>query len=48
MVARPFNPSRGAEPFLFEARRARLNFARFAVDRRRPFLPFECLAKTVG
>ena len=29
-------------------RRARLNFGRFAVARRRPFLAFECLAKTVG
>jgi len=48
MVARPFNPSRGAEPLLPEARRALLNFGRFADDRRRPFLAFECLAKTVG
>src|SRR5207237_3741454 len=29
-------------------RRARLNFGRFADDRRRLFLAFECLAKTVG
>jgi hypothetical protein len=29
-------------------RRARLNFGRFAVDRRRALLSFECLAKTVG
>jgi len=48
MVARLFNRSRGAEPFPPEARLARLNFGRFADDRRRPFLPFECLAKTVG
>ncbi len=48
MIARPFNRSRGAEPFLPEARRALLNFGRFADDRRRPFLAFECLAKTVG
>jgi hypothetical protein len=48
MVARPFNPNLGVEPLLPEARRARLDFGRFADDRRRPFLAFECLAKTVG
>ena len=40
-----FNPD---EPLLPAARRALLNFGRFADDRRRPFLAFECLAKTVG
>jgi hypothetical protein len=29
-------------------RDARLDFGRFAVDRRRALLAFECLAKTVG
>jgi hypothetical protein len=48
MVARSFNRSRDAEPFPSEARRALLNFGRFADDRRRPFFTFECLAKTVG
>ena len=48
MVARPFNRKRGAEPLVPEARCARLNFGRFADDRRRPFFAFECLAKTVG
>ena len=44
----PFKRIRGADPFLFEARCARLDFVRFAVDRRRPLRAFECLAKTVG
>jgi len=48
MVARSFNRSRGAQAFPPEARLARLNFGRFADDRRRPFLTFECLAKTMG
>jgi hypothetical protein len=38
----------GVEIFDVPCRRARLNFGRFAVDRRRPFRAFECLAKTVG
>ena len=48
IVPLPFNRIRGAEPFPFETRRARLSFARFAADRRRPLRAFECLAKTVG
>jgi len=38
----------GVEIFDVPCRRARLNFGRFADDRRRLFLAFECLAKTVG
>jgi hypothetical protein len=38
----------GVEIFDVPRRRARLNFGRFADDRRRLFLALECLAKTVG
>ena len=48
IVARPFNPRLGAEPLVPGVRWARLDFVRFADDRRRLFFAFECLAKTVG